>query len=71
MAGSSPQLYLRFNDSKFRHFPFFVKSITEFYLKEERKKLLKMGWANPNLDREMKKNLESKVEDFLSSGKGK
>jgi hypothetical protein len=33
---------------------------------------LKMGnpWANPNLDREMKNNLESKVEDFLSSGKG-
>jgi len=28
-----------------------------------------MGWGNPNLDREMKKNLESKVEDFLSSGK--
>lgn len=27
--------------------------------------------SNANLDREMKKNLESKVEDFFASGRGK
>ena len=29
------------------------------------------GYINPNLDREMRKNLESKIEDFIASGKGK